>query len=108
MKRVVFITPPDARPGFSMGGAVHHAATPAEVEPLLRRVLADPDTGVVVVVDERLLPGIDEERFREMERRWFGILLTLPAPQRRAVEGEEDYVQRLIRRAIGYHVRLQP
>lgn len=107
MKRVVFITPPDAHPGFSLGGAVHHAAAPEEVEPLLRRVLADPDTGVVVV-DERLLAGMEEERFREMERRWFGLLLTLPAPERRAAEGEEDYVRRLIRRAIGYHVRMQP
>uniref|UniRef100_A0A831UGV9 ATPase n=1 Tax=Geobacter metallireducens TaxID=28232 RepID=A0A831UGV9_GEOME len=107
MKRVVFLTPPDVRHGFSMAGVVHHTVAPEELEPLLRQLLADPDTGVVVV-EERLLEGIDEERFREMERRWFGILLTLPVPRREKMEGEEDYLERLIRRAIGYHVRLQP
>ena len=68
--------------------------------------MADPDSGVVVI-DERLLTGIGEERFREMERRWYGMLIVLPSPEKVGAEGVEDYAQRLIKRAIGYHVRLQ-
>ena len=104
MKRVVFITPPDARDGFRLGGTVQLVAMPGEAEALVRSSLDDPENGVVAV-DERLLPEIGDERFRELERRWFGILVVLPAP---GAAGETaDYALRLIRRAIGYQVRLQ-
>lgn len=104
MKSIVFITPRDARHGFSISGVSQLAITPEEAEATLRKVMAEPDSGVVVI-DERLIGGIGEERFREMEKKWYGMLLVLPAPERIGEEGE-DYAVRLIRRAIGYHVRL--
>jgi vacuolar-type H+-ATPase subunit F/Vma7 len=105
MKNIVVITPPDALPGFELSGVIQYAAAPADGEVVIRKVMADPDSGVVIV-DERLVAAIGDERFREMEKRWYGILLVLPAPEK-AAEGGEDYADRLIRRAIGYHVRLQ-
>ncbi len=104
MKRIAFITPEDTRPGFALAGVTHHTARPEEAEALLAKVMADPDTGLAVI-EERLASAIDEERFQEMERRWFGVLLVLPSPAEVGV-AEEDYVERLIRRAIGYHLRL--
>ena len=104
MKRIVFITPPDARYGFSMSGVSQFVVVPDDAETAVQQAMTDPDCGVVVV-DERLLPGIDEERFREMEKRWFGVLVVLPAPEKIGMEGE-DYATRLIRRVIGYQVRL--
>ena len=104
MKNIIFITPIDAQYGFSISGAIQYAVAPDEAEAALKRVMADPDSGVVAI-DERLIAGIGEERFREMEKRWYGILILLPAPEKGAEA--EDYVLRLIRRAIGYHVRLQ-
>ncbi|MCM2358104.1 MAG: V-type ATP synthase subunit F [Geobacteraceae bacterium] len=104
MKSIVFITPRDASYGFSISGVSQLAITPEEAEATLRKVMAEPDSGVVVI-DERLIGGIGEERFREMEKKWYGMLLVLPAPERIGEEGE-DYAVRLIRRAIGYHVRL--
>lgn len=103
MKRIVFITTRDARYGFSISGVSQLAVTPDEAEATIRKVLAEPDTGVAVV-DGRLLGGIGEERFREMEKKWYGLLLVLPAPEKG--EEAEDYAERLIRKAIGYHVRL--
>ena len=107
MRNLVFITPADARHGFTLAGARQLEVTAADAEATLRQVLADTDTRVAVI-DERLLAGIPEEHFREMEKRWFGILIVLPAPEKRGALAEEDYALRLIRRAIGYHVRLQP
>ena len=107
MRNLVFITPADARHGFTLAGAKQLEVAAADAEATLRQVLADPDTRVAVI-DERLLAGIPEERFREMEKRWFGLLIVLPAPETRGALAEEDYALRLIRRAIGYHVRLQP
>ena len=103
MSEVVFITPEDARYGFSLAGSQQLTIPPVQAESLLRETMADLDVGVVVI-DERLVKMIDEKRFAELEAGWWGLLVTLPAP---SAGGEEDALQRLIRRALGYHVRLQ-
>lgn len=105
MKTIVFITPRDARHGFDLSGVTQFIVTPDEAEATIQRAMADPDCGVVII-DERLLAGIGDERFREMERRWFGVLIVLPAPEKMGEEGE-DYAERFIRKVIGYHVRLK-
>ena len=106
MKHIVFITPRDARHGFSLSGVTQFIVAPDEAEASIQKAMADPECGVVII-DERLLAGIGEERFREMERRWFGLLIVLPAPEKIGEEGE-DYAARLIRRVIGSQVRLNP
>ena len=105
MTEVVFITPEDARYGFSLAGTMQLTVAVERAEELLRETIADEDVGVVVI-DERLVKAIDEKYFRALETGWRGLLVTLPAPERDGA-GEEDYLQRLIRRALGYHVRLQ-
>lgn len=106
MKKIVFITPGDAWPGFALAGFQQLTTTASGVEEVIRSVLADPESRVVVV-DERLLPGMSEERFKEMGARWPGVLVVLPAPERQGAETREDYALRIIRKAVGYHVRLQ-
>ena len=59
----------------------------------------------MVVLDERLTRGMTQERLWAIERRWPGVIIVLPAPAKVAL-AEEDYAMRLIRRAIGYQVRL--
>jgi V/A-type H+-transporting ATPase subunit F len=105
MSEVVFMTPEDARYGFSLAGSLQLTVQAEQAEAQLRETMADKDVGVVVI-DERLVKAIDEKQFAELEANWAGLLVTLPAPEQEA-EGEEDYLQRLIRRALGYHVRLQ-
>jgi V/A-type H+-transporting ATPase subunit F len=77
----------------------------SETEEALKQTMAQPDNGLVIV-DERLLQGMPDERMRELEQSWQGILLVLPSPVKPPAE-VEDYAARLIRRAIGYHVRLK-
>jgi len=105
MKRIVFITPEDVKYGFSLSGVTHYVAREEELENLLIRVSSETETGLVII-DERLIKGITEERLREIEHGWQGILLILPSPVKPGVE-VEDYAARLIKRAIGYHVRLR-
>jgi V/A-type H+-transporting ATPase subunit F len=71
----------------------------------LKKTMAEPETGLIII-DERLVTGMPEERLRELEQGWNGILLVLPSPVKPPAE-VEDYAARLIRRAIGYHVRLK-
>lgn len=105
MKKIAFITPPDAGYGFQLGGIPQQVAELPDVEKSLQRAMAEPENGLVIV-DERLLRGLPEDRLRELERGWRGILLVLPSPVKPPAE-VEDYAARLIRRAIGYHVRLK-
>jgi V/A-type H+-transporting ATPase subunit F len=105
MKRVAFITPPDAGYGFRLGGISQYATDVQEAEDMIRKVMGEPEIGLVVV-DERLMNGLSEERLKEIQQGWPGILLVLPSPERPSA-AEEDYALRLIRRAIGYHVKLK-
>jgi len=104
MKAIVFLTPPDARYGFSLTGVRQKEVEPPAAETELRHALQYPDTGVVVI-DERLFRRIPEARMRDVDRRWPGMVIVLPAP-RETEAAEEDYLLRMVRRAIGYQVKL--
>ena len=111
MKKIAFITPPDANYGFSLTGVTQYAVEMPEFERTLKKAMDEPENGLVII-DERLVGagrdalGVSEERMRELEQAWHGILLVLPSPVKPPAEAE-DYAARLIRRAIGYHVRLK-
>ena len=105
MKKVIFITGPDARLGFSLTGIDQYTAEPQELEDILGKAVADPENGLIVI-DERLTSGIDEERTKEIEAAWHGVIVVLPSPLTGAGV-MEDYAARLIRRAVGYHVRIR-
>jgi vacuolar-type H+-ATPase subunit F/Vma7 len=104
MKKIAFITPSDASYGFSLSGVPQYAVKAVDAEVTLKRTMTETGTGLIII-DERLLQGMPEERLRELEHGWHGILLVLPSPEKPPPE-IEDYAARLIRRAIGYHVRL--
>lgn len=105
MKRVVFITPDDLPHGFAIAGLEQLAVSGEEVTAAIEKLIQDADVGVLIL-DERLIPEVDEIWLKKAEQRWPGILLILPAPQRTEEIGE-DYLQRMIRRALGYHVRIR-
>lgn len=106
MKRIVVLTPEDARCGFALAGVRQLALASGDLQATLHELVRDPGTGVILV-DERLVTGSAQEQVKEIERRWPGLVVVLPSPDRVA-RVEEDYALRLIRRAIGYQVRLSP
>ena len=105
MQKVAFITPPDVQYGFNLSGVSQYAVETAEAEKTLQKLMADPETGLIII-DERSISAMTEERLSELEHAWRGILLVLPSPVKPPPE-IEDYAAHLIRRAIGYHVRLK-
>lgn len=104
MKRVVAVTPADADNGFACCGAVQVVAEQGAVEETLRRALAEANDGVVIL-DERLVEEVGEEMLHDLEQRFSGVLVVLPAPQ--GTGTGEDYALRLIRRAVGYQVQVR-
>lgn len=104
MKKIIFVTPEDAKYGFSLAGIVQHAIKSEEFEETLKMLVDDSDSGVIAI-DERLLKDIDHIAFRKLEEKFKGVIVIVPSPEK-PVE-VEDYLMRLIKRAIGYHMRLR-
>jgi V/A-type H+-transporting ATPase subunit F len=104
MNRIVVLTPSDADNGFACAGAIQHAVPPGQTAAILHQALAEAGSGVVIL-DERLVAEIGEELLHELEERWPGVLVVLPAPG--SSGAGEDYATRLIRRAIGYQVKVR-
>lgn len=104
MSALVVLTPPDAHPGFALAGVLHEAVETAQCEARLRHWLGDPQIGVVVV-DERLLGTLSDERLRKLEQGAKALLVVMPAPAGGVVG--EDYLRRLLRRVLGYQVRIR-
>jgi vacuolar-type H+-ATPase subunit F/Vma7 len=104
MNRIVALTPADADNGFACCGAVQHAVAPGRAGEALEQALNEAGNGVVIL-DERLVEEVGEEMLHSLEQRWPGVLVVLPAPG--LAGGGEDYAMRLIRRAIGYQVKVR-
>jgi vacuolar-type H+-ATPase subunit F/Vma7 len=105
IKKIIFITPGDAEYGFRLAGVEQLVTGEEEVNTALQKAISEPDSGMIVV-DERLLKNYSWEQLRDAERSFPGIFLIIPSPVRPVFEAE-DYAARLIRQAIGYHVRLR-
>lgn len=105
MKRLVFMTPDDLPYGFALAGLEQVAVDENDVIETVEELIKDADVGVLIL-DERFLPELEAEWLKKTEQQWSGILLILPAPERTEAIGE-DYLQRMIRRALGYHVRIK-
>lgn len=104
MKNIVFITAQDAEFGFQLAGTEQYISDGKNLMALLKDIMQKSETGLIII-DERLIDVDTEEKLRVAERLWNGVLIVLPSPERPEAE-IEDYASRLIRRAIGYHVRL--
>lgn len=106
--RVRVVASPAVAAGFRLAGlAVDDADSPRDAERALRDEAARPDAGVVLV-QQSLYDALTAEARRELERRALPILVPIPDPawpeERRR---PEDYILDLLRRAIGYRVKLQ-
>jgi len=102
----MFLAPEGEDVGFGLTGLSRLGVSPEDAEAALLSAMDNPAVGLVIM-DERLSAGISEDRLKEIEAHWGGVLLLLPAPGE-AVSDEEDFATRIIRKAIGYHVRIRP
>jgi vacuolar-type H+-ATPase subunit F/Vma7 len=73
----------------------------------LLAAVALPDLGILIV-EQLLLDAVPDDVRRDVERRALPILVPMPAPAWGEARGDaEAYILELLRRAIGYRVRLQ-
>lgn len=101
------VTRPGAGLGFRLTGAPVVEVPPGEEAARFRDLLSDPALGVLAVDDE-VLGAVPEPLLRRAAVRGLPVLLPFSPPRRIAEAGRgREYVAALIRRAIGYHVKLE-
>ena len=108
MPRVVVLTDNEPAAGFRLAGLeVHVAASPFEAERELLELLANKNIGIIAL-NEEFLENFSERVKKRIERGEHPIVFPFPSIKKwREAAPPEEYVVRLIRRAIGYHLKIR-
>jgi V/A-type H+-transporting ATPase subunit F len=102
---VVAVRPGDAL-GFRLAGAAVEEIAPGEEAQVVRRLLSEPHVGVLAV-EEDLLRAVPARTLGRARERGVPVVLQFALPRRWGDEGRgRAYVAALIRRAVGYGVKL--
>lgn len=107
MYRYVVVTDPHTAEGFRLGGV--EVAVPADGEELRRTLLdcLDDSTVGLIALNDSFLDQLDPRLARRVESSAFPVVVPFPDPRRLGAGRVENYLDSLIRRAIGYRVRLR-
>jgi len=98
---------PDSLEGFALAGVRALSASDArECAVLLERLVAEPEHGVLLVEDA-LYRALPDELRERLERRAVPVVVPFPGPQREEAAPAELELVEMLRRAIGYRVRLR-
>jgi V/A-type H+-transporting ATPase subunit F len=103
--RVRVLCPEKNRRGFALAGVETVSYRDlAEGESHVQSALEETDLGVLLV-DETLMSALGPK----LSKRVFEspLPLVLPVPMEPGAEVEREYLERVIRRVIGYQIRLQ-
>ncbi|MDH5716486.1 MAG: hypothetical protein OEZ22_02485 [Spirochaetia bacterium] len=105
MKEAVVITPQETGFGFRLAGIHQISSSINTLSSLLYKLVKEPKY-IFLMIDERLIDEDNEEIIKELDETWPGIIVVLPMPKKSKVS-EEDYISRIISKAVGYHIRLR-
>ena len=98
---------PAVRDGFALAGVGSVAADDGtEAAAVLRRLVAQPATGVILI-EQGLYHALPEELRDDLEHRTLPIVVPFPGPARGDRTSPEVELVEMLRRAIGYRVRLR-
>lgn len=102
MYKIVVITDPDTGDGYRLAGArVIEAENPEEAGRIIGTVL-DLDEIGIVAIREDFMAGLDDMLLKKIERCYHPVIVPIPSPQiGRSTKG---YIERLLKRAIGYNI----
>ncbi len=97
---------PEVAPGFALAGLTVDALAPdGDLSQTLGTLLDRSDVGVLLMED-RIYRDLPEELRRRADRSATPVVVPFPSPRWEEAPPAEQYVVELLRRAIGYRVRL--
>lgn len=108
MSKLLVITYPDTSLGFSLAGVeVKEVLDGGDIAPILQDVIKQGEYGLLVV-EEKLLAKVDEGILKRIRKTGIPVIVPIDTPKSWQTEEEmESYIARLIRRAIGYQVKIK-
>jgi vacuolar-type H+-ATPase subunit F/Vma7 len=106
-KRLVVIAGSDLSAGFALTGVPVFEATDGEDAARQLEQSVDEMSAGVIIIDESLYRDLPEELQRSLRRSTLPVVIPVPGPDWTAESTAHDYIVDILRRAIGYRVRLQ-
>ena len=97
---------PATAAGFALAGLVAETADEVGVDTALRALLQRRDLGVILL-EESLHAALAPDLRSLVDRVAQPVVVPFPGPAWRAAPSAEEQVVELLRRAIGYRVRLR-
>lgn len=105
MYKFVIVTDRDRASGFRLAGAeVLEARDAEEARNLIPGLLYKDDIGIVAVNEEYML-SLDEKLMDRIERMHRPLIIPLPSKSKEV--DRKTYIERLLRKAIGYNIVLK-
>lgn len=108
MSKLLVITYPDTSLGFKLAGVeVEEVKEDEDITDILNDILKTGDYGLLVV-EEKFLAKVDEGVLKRIRKTGIPVIVPIDTPKSWQTESEmESYIARLIRRAIGYQVKIK-
>jgi V/A-type H+-transporting ATPase subunit F len=100
------VTRPGEGAGFRLAGVPVDEVGPGEEAARFRALAADP-TLAVIAIETRVIEGVPDALLRQASARALPVVLPFTLPRASGAGAGQAYVAALIRRAIGYHVKLE-
>jgi vacuolar-type H+-ATPase subunit F/Vma7 len=97
---------PEIAPGFGLAGLRADTAVDGATARAQLAALTDNPAVGIVLVEERLHRALPAEFAQRLERQPRPLVAPFPSPSFGAPEAAEEAVLEILRRAIGYRVRL--
>jgi len=105
--RLVAISSPGLSAGFALAGVpVFEATDSVDAARQIEDLLGDADISVLII-DQGLHEDLPEELRRSLQRVPFPVVIPVPGPDWTKESTAHEYIVEILRRAIGYRVRLQ-
>ena len=108
MGHVIALVDRETGLGYRLAGVeVRETETPGEMERQAKTLFADPAVRLVIL-DEDLFRGMPRDLQNRLEGNRSPVFVPVPSlPLRKGALRPEEYVARLMRRAVGYQVRIR-
>ena len=108
MARIAVVTDNDTGLGFRLTGVdVFIASSDQESEMCIGRLLKNRDYGLVAYSEE-YSESLPESLRIKMEESTFPVFIAIPSVKSlKATEREEEYVTRILQRALGFYIKLR-
>lgn len=108
MYKLVVVTNSESVFGFQLAGVdVFKADDVSEARKLLIEFINDDKTGIIAI-DEDLIEAVDDRLKSKIDKLYRPIVVPIPSKKKIDVSAERAlYVQSLIRRAVGFDIKLK-